>query len=88
VMIIMLREQLLAWERELDERENALVTRENGVVAAERVLGRAHMECDAEHDRVKDVQQDYQARLHASTASQLCLLEFDRVLSGCQFTLY
>jgi hypothetical protein len=87
-MIIKLREQLLARERELDERENTLVTRENDVVAAERVLGRAHMECDAEHDRVKDVQQDYQARLHASTASQLCLLEFDRVLSGCQFTLY
>jgi hypothetical protein len=35
----------------------------NDVVAAERALGRAHMECDAEHDRVKAIQQDYWDRL-------------------------
>jgi hypothetical protein len=69
-VIIELQEQLLVWERELDEWENALVARENGVVAVERALGRAHMACDAEHDQDKAVQQDYRARLHASTTGQ------------------
>jgi hypothetical protein len=54
-------------ERELDEWENALKARENGVVAIEHALGRAHMEYDAEHDRVMAIQQDYRARLHSST---------------------
>jgi hypothetical protein len=86
-MIIELQEQLLVRERELDEWENALVARENGVVAAERALGRARMECDAEHDRVKAVQQDYWARLRASSIGQRHSMEFDRVPSGRQFTL-
>jgi hypothetical protein len=50
LFIIELREQLRAWERELDERESALVARENGMVEAKCALGRAHMECDAAHD--------------------------------------
>jgi hypothetical protein len=50
VMIVEFREQLLVRERELDERENALMARENDVVAAKRALGRARIECDAEHD--------------------------------------
>jgi hypothetical protein len=57
-------------ERELDEWENALVDRENGMVAAKRALGRARMACDAEHDRVKAVQWDYWVRLRASIAGQ------------------
>jgi hypothetical protein len=44
------------------------VARENDVVATERALGREHMECDTEHDRVKGVHQDHRARLCASTA--------------------
>jgi hypothetical protein len=32
------------------------VARENDVVAAEHALGKAHMECDTEHDRVEAVQ--------------------------------
>jgi hypothetical protein len=38
-MVIKLPEQLHVWERGINERE--------------RALGRARMECDAEHDRVK-----------------------------------
>jgi hypothetical protein len=49
-VIVELREQLLAWERELDEQENAPLTREHGMVEAERTLGMARMECDAAHD--------------------------------------
>jgi hypothetical protein len=55
-MIIKLQGRLLAWERELDDRENALMARVNGVVATECVLGTACMECDDEHDHVKVVQ--------------------------------
>jgi hypothetical protein len=87
MMIVELREQLLEWERKLEERENALVARENDMVAAKHALGRAHMQCDVDHDRVKAVLLDYQARLRASTISQWRSLEFDRVLSGRQFTL-
>jgi hypothetical protein len=54
-------------ERELDEWENALKATENGVVAIEHALGRAHMECDAKHDWVMAIQQDYRARLRSST---------------------
>jgi hypothetical protein len=49
-VIIELREQLLDRERELDERENTLLTREHGVVETERTLRRARMECDTVHD--------------------------------------
>jgi hypothetical protein len=64
------------------------VARENDVVATERALGREHMECDTEHDRVKGVHQDHRARLCASTAGQRHSIDFDRVLSGRQFTLF
>jgi hypothetical protein len=49
-VIIELREQLLDRERELDEWENTLLTREHGVVETERTLRRARMECDTVHD--------------------------------------
>jgi hypothetical protein len=81
-MVVELRERLLAWERELNEREDALVVREHDVVAAEHALGRACMECNAEHDRVKTVQQVYWARMHASTTGQQRSLRFDQVLGG------
>jgi hypothetical protein len=44
-VIVELREQLLAPERELDEWENTLLTRENGMVEAEHFPRRARMEC-------------------------------------------
>jgi hypothetical protein len=49
-VVVELWEQLLVRERRLDEWENTLLAREHGVVEAERVLGRARMECDANHD--------------------------------------
>jgi hypothetical protein len=49
-VIIELWEQLLDWERELDLWEDALLTREHGVVEANHALERARMECDAAHD--------------------------------------
>jgi hypothetical protein len=70
VIIIELQEQLLVQEKELDERQNNLVAREDDVVVAERALGRVRMVCNAKHDWVNTILQDYRARLRASTASQ------------------
>jgi hypothetical protein len=42
-------EQLLVWERGLDEREDALLAREHGMVEAERSPGRARVECNTIH---------------------------------------
>jgi hypothetical protein len=63
------------------------MARESDLVATERALWRAHMECNTEHNQAAAVQQDYRARLHATTAGRWCSLDFDRVLSGCQFIL-
>jgi hypothetical protein len=49
-VIIELWGQLLNQERELDERENALLTREHGMVEAECAIRRACMECKAAHE--------------------------------------
>jgi hypothetical protein len=87
LVVVELRKQLLVRERELDEWENALLAREHGMVEEERPLGRARIECDAKHDRTGAIQQDYRAKVHTSIASQRCSLEFNRVLSGCQFIL-
>jgi hypothetical protein len=61
-------EWLYVQEKELNKWENNLLAREDDVMAAERALGRARMECNAERDWVEAIQQDNQARLHTSTA--------------------
>jgi hypothetical protein len=86
-VIAELRDQLSAQEKELDHREKLLLNREHDMVEAKRALGRARMECDSAHDQTGAVWQDYLARLCASTVGRRCSLEFDRVLSGHQFTL-
>jgi hypothetical protein len=54
-IVVELRKRLLVREKELNEQGNTLMAMEDDVGAAEHALGRAHMECDAEHDRVKVV---------------------------------
>jgi hypothetical protein len=44
-----LPEQLLVWDRGLDEREDALLAREHGMVEDERAPGRARVECSTIH---------------------------------------
>jgi hypothetical protein len=39
--------QLLAWERELDNRECAITVREDGLASSNRALGRACTDRDA-----------------------------------------
>jgi hypothetical protein len=53
------------------------MAREDDLVATERTLGRARMECDAECDRAEAVRWDYRAKMHASTAGCRCSLGFD-----------
>jgi hypothetical protein len=86
-VIAELREQLLAWERELSEWESTLLARERGVVEGECALGQARMEYDAIHDQVVSVRGDYLSRLCTFTAGRRRSLEFDQVLSGRQFIL-
>jgi hypothetical protein len=85
-MVIELRAQLLVWERGLNKRESFPMARENDVVGTEHALERARMECDAEHDWVNVVQQDYRARWCASTTAHWRSVYFNQVLCGHQFT--
>jgi hypothetical protein len=55
VIVVKLRERRLVWEKELNNQENALVAREDNVVAVKHALGRARMECDAKRERVEAV---------------------------------
>jgi hypothetical protein len=54
-MAVELQKQLLARERELDNREGVLMAREDGLAAFECALGRARMECDGECDQAEAV---------------------------------
>jgi hypothetical protein len=49
-------------------------------VAFEHVLGRVHMEHDAEHTRAEAIRQDYVARTHDFTASCRRSFSFDQIL--------
>jgi hypothetical protein len=82
VMVVELQERLL-----VQEREHALMAREDDFVAAEHALGRAHMECDNERDWAKASRWDYWTRLCASTVGQQCSLDFDWVLCERWFLL-
>jgi hypothetical protein len=46
-MTVELQKRLLAWERELDSQEGAIVAWEEGLVAFARALGEEHAERDA-----------------------------------------
>jgi hypothetical protein len=54
-MAVELQKQLLAREREMDNREGVLMAREDGLAAFECALGRARMECDGECDQAEAV---------------------------------
>jgi hypothetical protein len=54
-------EQLLAQEKELDSREGAITTWEDGLVAFACALGDARMECDAKRVQAVAVQQYFLA---------------------------
>jgi hypothetical protein len=55
VVVVELREQLLVWERGLDEREDAFLVREHGMVESECAHSRARVECDTVHDQATTI---------------------------------
>jgi hypothetical protein len=68
--------QLLARERELNSRED-------GLVASECGLWRAHTDCDATCSHAEAARQDYRTRLHTSSFSSKCSISFNRMLEEC-----
>jgi hypothetical protein len=60
---------------------------EDDLATTERALGKVCMECDAKCNRAEAVQQDYRAKMCATTTSSWRSLDFDQVLRGCQFIL-
>jgi hypothetical protein len=79
-VVVELRGQLLARERELDSKECAIIAWEDSLAASECALGRARVECNAKCDRVEDVRQDYQARIHAFMVGCRRSFNIDRIL--------
>jgi hypothetical protein len=63
---IELQGQLLAWERELDSREGAIITWEEGLVAFARTLGEVRTERDASRACADAVQWDFFTQACAS----------------------
>jgi hypothetical protein len=56
---VKLQGQLLTWGRELDSREDAIATWDDGLAAFERALGKVCTERDASRVRAEAVQQDF-----------------------------
>jgi hypothetical protein len=82
-----LQEQLLAHERELDTRECTIVVCEDGLMAFERTLVKACMECDAERAQVEAVQQDFLARTCTFSSNSKHSINFNWMLVERQILL-
>jgi hypothetical protein len=63
-----LQGQLLAWDRELDSREGAIVTMEKGLVPVAHELEKVPVECDANRARADAIQWDFFTHVHASSS--------------------
>jgi hypothetical protein len=59
VVIVALEEQVLLREGELDSREGAIITWEEGLVTFARVLGEVSAEHDGSHTRADVVRHDF-----------------------------
>jgi hypothetical protein len=66
VVIVELQEQLLAWERELDSREGALIAWEESLMTFARALREASVECGASHTLAAVTPWDFFAHMNAS----------------------
>jgi hypothetical protein len=58
-VVVELQERLLSQKRELDSREGAIATWDEGLVAFARVLGKARTKCDTSHVHADTVQWDF-----------------------------
>jgi hypothetical protein len=82
-----LQVQILARERELDSREGAITTWEDGLAASQRTHGRPCMECNDEHAQAKVVWQNSLIRMHAFTFNSKHSINFNRMLEESQIFL-
>jgi hypothetical protein len=82
-----LQEQLLAREQEMNSREGAIATWEDGITSSERSLGRACMERNANHAQTEAIRQDYLTRSRALTSSFKDSINFNKMLEECQILL-
>jgi hypothetical protein len=75
-----LQAQLLARERELDSREGAIITWEEGLAALARALWEACVNHNASHVRADAVQWDFFAQAHSSGSTSKKLADLNRML--------
>jgi hypothetical protein len=87
VAAVKLREQLLAWERELESKEGAITAWEDGLAMFEHALGRVCTERDASHIQAKATQQDYLARTCTFCSRSKQLIILSRTLEERQILL-
>jgi hypothetical protein len=80
VLLHELQKQLLARDRNLDNRKGAIIVRGDGLAAYECALGRARRECDVKRAQAEAVWQDYLARMHTFTSNYQRTFKFDQIL--------
>jgi hypothetical protein len=82
-MIIELQEQLLARERELDNREGAIVAWGESLTVFARALREVTTECDASRTRAAATLWDYSTQVSASSSQSERLKAFSQMLKEC-----
>jgi hypothetical protein len=79
-VVVELQEQLLVRERELDSREGAIVTWEDGLATSKRALGRAGMERNAERAHIEAVRQNSLTRSCTLTSNSKNSINLNQML--------
>jgi predicted nucleic acid-binding Zn-ribbon protein len=80
VVVEELQEQLLVWERELDNQEGVIVAWEDGLAASKCAPRRVCMEHEVECAQTEGVQQNYLAWSCALTANSKYSINLNRML--------
>jgi hypothetical protein len=83
VMTVELQRWLLAWERELDSREGAIIMWKEGLASSVHAYGEVHVECDASHAHVDAVQRDFFTQARTSISRSEKITDIGRMLEEC-----
>jgi hypothetical protein len=79
-MVEELQEQLLAWEEELTQREEALAAREEKARIFEMALVKVSTDLDAEQAKTEATQKEYLDKMEGHTTCAKNSLGFDKML--------
>jgi hypothetical protein len=82
-----LQGQLLARERELDSREDAIITWEEGSTAFAHALQEACKEHDASRARADATERDFFTQVQASSSRSKQLTDLSRTFEECKILL-